>query len=30
MVLRKKTNHNSVRLIPKTEQTKEREIKPKR
>ena len=29
MVLRKKTINNSVRYIPKTEKTKEKEIKPK-
>ena len=30
MTLRKKTVNKSVRYIPKTEQTKERESKPKR
>ena len=29
MVLRKKINDNSVRYDPKSEQTKEKEIKPK-
>ena len=29
MTLRKITNDNSVRYIPKSEQTKEKEIKPK-
>ena len=30
MVLRKTTNDNSVRFIPKTEKTNEKEIKPKK